>query len=224
MVLYNGIIYLAYASHSDTNPYHGEILGYNASTLALVKTFVTTPGGNEGGLWAGGASPAIDTSGNMYVPVGNGPFSQNANAGAAGNNWGESMLKLPTNTTGTITLPYNNTLDWFTPNNWNNLNGGDLDVGAGGLLLLPDQTGGSHPHIMVGGGKGSVLYVVDRDNLSGLNNPDGVIQEISDGGNYNFSTPAYFNGFLYYATGGGPLRQRAVGYEPATGGYLSTSP
>ena len=224
LALYNGIVYLAYASHSDTIPYHGEILGYNASTLALVKTFISTPSGTEGGFWGGGASPAIDVSGNMFVPVGNGLFSQNTSAGAAGNNWGESMLKLPTNTTGAITIPYGNTLNWFTPNVWNTLNSGDLDLGSGGLLLLPDQAAGPHTHIMVGAGKGSVLYVVDRDNLSGLNNPDGAIQEITDGGAYNFATPAYFNGNIYYAPGGDSLMQRAVGYQPTTGAYISDPP
>jgi hypothetical protein len=47
MVLYNGVVYLTYASHSDTQPYHGELLGYDASTLALVRTFITTPNGSE---------------------------------------------------------------------------------------------------------------------------------------------------------------------------------
>ena len=222
MALYNGVIYLAYASHSDTQPYHGELLGYDAQTLALVKTFIATPNGPEGGFWGSGASPAIDSQGNMFIPVANGPFDQKASPFTSGTNWGESVLKLPTNTTGSIQVSFSNTLSWFTPNNWSTLNNGDLDLGSSGFLLLPDQTGGTHPHIMVGGGKGAVLYVLDRDNLGGINNPDNAIQEIPEsGGHWLFVTPAYFNGNIYYSASGGALEQRAVGFDPATGNYIS---
>ncbi len=56
MVLYNGILYLTYASHSDVGPFYGEILGYDAKTLQLLKTFITTPNvlGGEAGIWQGG--------------------------------------------------------------------------------------------------------------------------------------------------------------------------
>ena len=222
MALYNGVVYLAYASHSDTTPYHGEILGYDATKLTLVKSFITTPnnGTPEGGIWQSGASPAVDSEGNMYVAVGNGAWDQTSPT--YGTNWGESMLKLPTS--GTFDVSYSNTLNWFTPNNWQTLNNGDLDVGSGGLTLLPDQSG-PHRHIMVGAGKGSVIYVVDRDNLGGMNSPDGAIQEIPDiDGNYNFATPAYYNGCIYFSNAGGPLEQRAVGYNAADGSYISTTP
>lgn len=166
LLLYNGVLYITYASHSDTQPYHGEILGYDPTSLQLVKTFITSPNGNEAGIWGSGASPAIDSEGNMYVGTGNGNFDQNPSSYTTNTDWAISVLKLPTNTTGPITLPFSNTLNWFTPNNWSTLDNGNLDLN-GGLLLLPDQTGGNHTHIMVLGGKGAVLYVLDRDNLGG---------------------------------------------------------
>ena len=222
MALYNGVVYLAYASHSDTNPYHGELIGYDATSLQLVKAFITTPnnGSSEGGLWQSGASPAVDASGNMYVAVGNGAWDQTNSS--YGTDWGESLLKL--STTGTFGVSYSNTLNWFTPNNWATLNNGDLDLGSGGLLLLPDQSG-PHQHIMVAGGKGAVLYVVDRDNMGGLHTPDNAIQEIPEvGGDWLFSTPAYYNGYLYYSASGGPLEQRAVAYSAVDGTYVATNP
>ena len=41
---------------------------------------------------------------------------------------------------------------------------GNLDLGAGGVLLLPDQPG-AHPHEMVSAGKNGTIYLVDRDNM-----------------------------------------------------------
>jgi large repetitive protein len=222
MVLYNGIIYLSYASHSDQTPYYGEILGYDASTLSLVKTFITTPNGQGGaaGLWQSGAGPAIDAFGNMYLITGNGPFDQIGQQ----NDWGESVLKLPTNSPAAqMPLPFSDTTSWFTPNNWSQLNSGtsaglapDRDLGSGGMLLLPDQTQGSHTHLMVGGGKAGVLYVLDRDSLGGLTaNDTTAVQEIVEpSGTSLFVTPAYFNGNIYYAPAGGHLEQRQVQYDP----------
>src|SRR5260370_1233394 len=225
MILYNGVVYLTYASHSDTQPYHGELLGYDANTLALVKTFIATPNGAEGGFWASGAGPAVDSQGNMFLPGANGSFDQTASPYTKGTDWGESVLKMPTNTTGAISLEFSNTLNWFTPNNWDFLNHNDLDLGSGGLLLLPDQTGGNHPHIIVGGGKGAVVYVLDRDNLGGLSTPDNAVQEIPEiNGHWLFVTPAYFNGNIYYSASGGALEQRAVGFDATTGNYISTTP
>ena len=223
MTINNGILYLTYASHSDTTPYHGEVIGYNKTTLQQLpaQTFITTPNGMEGGLWGAGASPAFDVSGSyMFISVANGAWDQNNPQ--YGTDWGESMLKIPTS--GTLAVSFSNTLNWFTPNNWNSLNGGDLDLGSGGLCILPDQAG-PHMHIMVGGGKGAVLYVVDRDNLGGLNTPDTAIQEIPEtAGDWLFVTPAYYNGYIYYSGAGGPLEQRAVGYNSVDGSYIAASP
>lgn len=235
MILYNGVVYLTYASHSDEQPYYGEILGYDASTLQQVSTFITTPNdiGGEAGIWQSGAGPAIDASGNMYVVTGNGAFDQNASSFNTATDWGESVLKLPTNTTGAIPLSFSDTTSWFTPSNWAQLNSGDDDVtpnlpgdrdlGGGGMLLLPDQTQGSHTHIMVGGGKAGVLYVLDRDSLGGINaNDSSAIQEILEpSGTSLFVTPAYFNGNIYYAPDGGSLEQRQVQYDATTGDYIS---
>jgi large repetitive protein len=226
MVLFNGVVYLSYGSHGDTQAYHGEILGYDANTLQLVKTFITTPNGGpnenvEGGFWGGGAGPAVDSQGNMFVMVANGAFDQAASQFTTGTNWGESILKLPT--TGSFNVSFSNPLNWFTPSNYADLNGGDVDLGSSGLLLLPDQAAGTHQHIAVGGGKGGILYVVDRDNLGGLHTPDNSIQEVAEGRRL-FVTPAYFNGYIYYTAEGGPLEQRAVGFDPTTNGYISDPP
>ncbi|MGH8047963.1 MAG: hypothetical protein ACREKL_12020, partial [Chthoniobacterales bacterium] len=219
LALYNGIVYVTYASHGDAQPYHGEILGYDAATLQLVKTFNTTPNANGSGIWQGGASPAFDSAGNMYVVTGNGPFDQNSSPYTTATDWGEAMLKLPT--TGSFAVAYSNPLNWFVPNNYANLNFGDLDLGSSGIMLLPDQPG-PHPHLLLGGGKGGTLYVVDRDSMGGLHTPNNSVQEIEETTGL-FVTPAYHNGSIYYTPAFGHLTQRSVAYDSLTGNYLSTT-
>ena len=43
LTLLNGVVYVAYAGYGDTDPYHGWILGFDASNLNLVKVFNDTP-------------------------------------------------------------------------------------------------------------------------------------------------------------------------------------
>jgi len=55
-------------------------------------------------------------------------------------------------------------MDFFTPFNQATLNANDTDLGAGGVLLLPDPSPGAHPHLLVQVGKDGTIYLVDRDN------------------------------------------------------------
>ncbi|HZI32160.1 MAG TPA: hypothetical protein VFF11_07450, partial [Candidatus Binatia bacterium] len=43
LTLAGGILYAAYGSHDDTDPYHGWVFGYNPTNLALVSIYCTTP-------------------------------------------------------------------------------------------------------------------------------------------------------------------------------------
>jgi len=50
------------------------------------------------------------------------------------------------------------------PLNWQLLNNGDIDLGSAGLLLI------SGTQLAISGGKQSVLYRVERDNMGGITN------------------------------------------------------
>ena len=69
--------------HEDGDPYHGWVLGFNASTFALPSNFVLnlTPNqvagftNSRGGIWMSGGAPAADAGGNnLYLSTGNGTF------------------------------------------------------------------------------------------------------------------------------------------------------
>ncbi len=73
LTLINGVVYICWASHCIWDPYHGWIMGFDATNLQRVVTFCTTPNGAEGGIWMAGQGPAADTNGNLYISIGNGP-------------------------------------------------------------------------------------------------------------------------------------------------------
>jgi hypothetical protein len=222
LTLAGGILYVTYSGFADTNPYHGWILGFNAQTLQQLANYIfnTTPnstvavdGSNagEGGLWMGGNGPLVDAAGNLYFEVANGPF--NANTG--GTEYGDSFVRL--STSGGLSVA-----DYFTPYNEGALAGGDTDLGSGGPVLLPDSVGSAtHPHLIVGAGKGGTIYLVDRDNMGHFNpvSDSQIVQANISAINASFATPAYFNNAIYYQANGDRLKAFAV-----TNGAMSTVP
>lgn len=153
LVLSNGIIYIMFGSFADLDPYHGWILGYNASNLTQKYVFNTTPNGASGSIWMSGQGASFDVNGDMYVSTGNGDF--NANAG--GTEYGDSFLKLHPSTNSL------DVTDYFTPYNQKYLQLVDNDLGVDGPIIIPNS------NMLVGSGKEGKIYVVDRTNLGKYN-------------------------------------------------------
>jgi hypothetical protein len=216
LTLANGSVYVAYASHGDVGPYHGWLLGFDAQTLAPTAVFNDTPNGANGGIWQAGGKISVDDQGNLYFETGNGTFDTtlDANGFPVQADYGDSVLKLAVDPTSGPASPNPNgwglkVVDYFTPSNQAQLDANDLDLGSGGVLLLPDAAGSSsHPHLLVASGKQGTLYLVDRDNMGKFDpNADHVVQERSAAVNGTVSTPAYFNGTLYVVGGFGDVGQ-----------------
>jgi hypothetical protein len=208
LLLSNGVVYIAWGSHADYDPYHGWIMGYDAATLDQVAVFNTTPNGGEGSIWQSGGGLATDDAGNIYAEVGNGSFDPNTPPGAlpADADYGESILKLAVDPNSTPDNPNPNgwgltVADFFTPYNEQFLNDQDLDIGSGGLMVLPDEMGSpDHPHLLLAGSKEGRVYLIDRDNMGRFDSTgDEVLQESDSGMIIGvFDTPALFNGTFYY--------------------------
>ena len=211
LLLANGNVYIGFGGcHS------GWLLAYNATTLVQAGVFNASPKLNgegtyasAGGIWMGGAGPVADSSGNVYVTTGNGPWDgQTA--------WGDSVLKFgPTPVAGA-----NGTMqpiDYFTPSVYQFMDCFDADLAAGGLLLVPGTS------TLIAGGKTGTLYLVNSSSLGHeTSNDAGAIQEqvwgagLTDGSTYQqscqdstgtnyaniasyeiFGSAAYFNGAAY---------------------------
>ncbi|MDE2138720.1 MAG: PQQ-like beta-propeller repeat protein, partial [Gammaproteobacteria bacterium] len=208
LLLANGTLYTAWTSHCDDAPYTGWVIAYNASTLAqtAVLNVAANSAGDGPAIWMAGGGPAADSSGNVYLLTANGVFDTtlDANGFPGQGDYGNSFLKL-TLSGGTLSVA-----DYFTMYNEVDESNADTDLGSGGALLLPDLTdsGGTTRHLMVGAGKDGNLYVVNRDSMGKFNpgNNGQIWQELTGAlPNGIWSTPAYFNGSLYYGPQGGPL-------------------
>jgi hypothetical protein len=215
-----GVVYAGWASPGDISPYHGWLIGFDASTLALKGVFNTTPNGGLGGIWQSGGS--ISTDGTyLYFQVGNGTFD--GNNGATGNvttapgpvtgldangfpvdgDYGDSFLKVGLDPSTTPTHQNLNgwglkVVDYFSPTNQSYLNATDLDVGSGGPMLLPSSVGSvAHPDLLLGGSKAGTVYLIDRNNMGKFGTTDDVVQEVTGQFTGVYATAAYSGDLIY---------------------------
>jgi hypothetical protein len=215
LLLAGGVVYVAFASHGDHGQYHGWILAYDAATLALLAAYVDTPNGLRGGIWQIGNGPAADSEGNIFVLSGNGSFDGNT----GGSDLGDSALKLQLISKAPGAGFNLMQLDSFTPFNQAILNKGDFDFGSSGPFLPPDQSSGP-PHLLITGGKGGGIYVLNRDNLGGFQTGSNsqIVQYVPDASAW-YGTPAYWQGNVYVAPIGDTVKAFRL-----SGGQLSSAP
>jgi hypothetical protein len=209
LLLNNGVVYIAFASHGDYLPYHGFVLGYNATTLQQAMAFCASPN-DKAGIWMGNAGPAADSAGNIYFPTANGHFNPSTG------DYGSTLIKLS---------PSGVVLDYFTPSNQSTLDSQNLDLASAGTILLPDQPG-AHPHLALVAGKNANIHLVDRDNMGKYNgSTDTSVQSLWNIFPYgtpepgNYSAPVYFNGTVYY----GPVADAVKAFR-LNNGLLPTVP
>jgi hypothetical protein len=193
--------------------YHGWLLGYNASTLQQVMAFNVTPNARAGGVWQAGGGPAIDAAGNIYFASGNGTFDANTGNG----DYGDSVVKIS---------PSGVVLDYFSPHDQGFLDTADVDLGSGGVLLIPDQNG-PYPNLLISAGKAGTIYLINRDNMGHYNpsNDSQIVQSLPNilpGGNLeigNRINPIYFNGYVYFSADADAIKAFQL-----NNGLLSTAP
>ncbi|HKV91807.1 MAG TPA: hypothetical protein VJW20_04585 [Candidatus Angelobacter sp.] len=191
----------------------GWLLSYDAASLSQIAVLNMSPDvdgygefGGAGGVWLGGGGPAADDAGNVYVSTGNGPFDD-------GPEWGDSILKLDSHL---------HIIDHFTPSDWAFLQCRDLDVSAGGIMLVPGESQ------LVAGGKAGKMYLINTANLGQLQpNDAGALQTLffspgsatescvdnhgntvtgQAGTSSFYGTPAWFNGSFFVGNDPGPVK------------------
>jgi len=224
----NGAIVVAWGSFSDWGVYHGWLIAFDPSTLQQIAVFNPTTQaqsidaasgpsdyGGGGAFWGGGAAPSVDVDGSIYLNAADGSF----NASTGGNNYGDTLLKLRLNG-GSFQV-----VDSFTPANADCIDLHDLELGSGGVALIPsDFTNGVS--LAASYSKEGRLFIVNRDQLGGFNAggdnqiplefmvgeqqcSDAITSDVAEGPGWNrlYGNPAFWNGYLYAAASSLPLKQ-----------------
>jgi len=207
LLLLNGTVYLAWTSHCDIGAYTGWVMAYSESTLQQTAILNLTPNGSDGAIWMSGNGMAADASGNIYFLDANGTLDTtfDSNGFPAQQDYGNAIVKLST-AGGKLTV-----VDYFEPFNTVEQSANDIDLGSGGAMLLPDliDATGKVRHLLVGAGKDGHIYVGDRDNLGKFNPKDNsnLYQDLPNALAHGaWSSPAYFNGTVYYGGQGDTLK------------------
>src|SRR5262245_44742696 len=215
--LVNNQVYVEWASHSDNGPYHGWIAAWDVSNLttsgfALSGVLNVSPNNGLSGIWQGGGRLAFEADGSaFYFETGNGSGGAptlNASGFPTNANYNNALVKVVADSTTSPTNQNPNgwgfkVVDYFIPNNVVALDGADQDFGSGGPLILPDTAGiPGHPHLMVAAGKEGKVYLIDRDHLGHFTvGSDNVVSTLAAGIGGSLSTPAYYNGHIYWTSG-----------------------
>jgi hypothetical protein len=225
LLLLNGVVYVAYASDCDNQPYHGWLFAYDATALTQLAVFNESPNGREGGFWMSGAGIAADSSGNIFIASGNGDFDTKDVPAV---DLGDTNMKLVF--TGSAFILE----DYFTPFDQSTMDQNDTDLGSGGVLLLPDQAGGT-PHELLQAGKEGTIYLINRDQMtsgnkhfcSGCASDTQITQELQSAVQGMWSMPAYWNNNVYFWSSGDnmlafPITNGALAqtFSSATGTFL----
>ncbi|HKF36300.1 MAG TPA: PQQ-binding-like beta-propeller repeat protein [Ktedonobacteraceae bacterium] len=145
LALSQGMVYIAYGGlDGDCGDYIGRVVASRTDGQGPLLSYqVPTP--REGGIWAA-SGPAVDAGSNIYVAVGNGAITQG--------NWdhSDSVLRLS---------PALQLEDGFAPQQWQQDNAGDADLGSTGPILLPNG-------LIYVNGKSGLGYLLHADSLGGV--------------------------------------------------------
>lgn len=145
LALSQNVVYVAYGGlDGDCGPYQGTVVGSHTDGQGdLLSYQVPTP--REGGIWAT-PGPIIDKNGHLYVSVGNGE--------ATSGEWdhSDSILRL----SSTLRLE-----DGFAPQQWQQDNATDADLGSMGPVLLSND-------LIFTAGKSGQGYVLHANALGGV--------------------------------------------------------
>ena len=144
-----GRVYFGFGGNAeDCGTYRGR-LGSVPESGGRPRFFTVDarPGEHQGAIWMGGAAPAVDTHGDLWVSTGNGSVSSHRHA----YDNSDAVLELS---------PSLRLRQFFTPANWLVDNADDLDMTTEPVLLPDGQ--------VVLAGKSQVVYLLNGKHLGGI--------------------------------------------------------
>jgi len=139
LLLANSTVYAGFGSFCDKSPNlsRGWLLGWQTGTLtplaanSLLDTQATSPNTFFlSSIWMSGYGPAADDSGNVLIVTGNPTFGNHL----------RRRDQHPGKRGQAVVRSVHRTRPVYS-SNWAALDKSDVDFGAGGVMVLPDQSG-----------------------------------------------------------------------------------
>ncbi len=216
LLLEKGHVIIGWSSHCDTDPWHGWVMSYNASSSRAGGVFNTSPNGSRNGVWMSGGGAAADANGNIYFATGNGTWNGTTD-------YGDSIVKLGTAREGQF--PGGRLLH---PYNQATLADDDTDLAAGGLVLLPALSSGSAIARATGqtGHDLSARTSITSASIASISRPPAPTAIPMSCRRFrceprNLGIPAYWNGNLYWTGANDSIK--AYSFNANNSGLLSTA-
>lgn len=161
------VIYSFGGNYGDCGNYHGVVGAVSESVPHEVETFIvdSAPGEREGAIWMGGAAPAVDGAGNVWVTSGNGSVTTPGQP----YDHSDAVLEL----TSSMKLK-----GFFAPSHWYQDNAADDDLTSEPALMGND--------LAVATGKSGLIYLLNVAHLGGVGGQvmsiDSHCGDVLDGG------------------------------------------
>jgi outer membrane protein assembly factor BamB len=142
------VVFAMGGNYGDCGTYRGTVVAVRESGAA--PTYFTVDGAtgeSQGAIWMGGAAPAVDRNGNLWVSAGNGSVH------SAGQPYDDSDSALELSSSLRL-------VQFFAPTTWAQDNAQDEDLSTAPALLADGQ-------VLVAG-KSRVLYLLNGAHLGGI--------------------------------------------------------
>ncbi len=182
-------------NYGDCGPYHGLVVSVpEGGGPADVFAVDSAPGQREGAVWMGGAAPAIDASGNVWVATGNGSTTRPG----APYDHSDAVLELS---------PTMQLLQYFAPSSWRSDNAVDADLGSTAPMVLGDG-------LVFQIGKSQTGYLLHQGALGGIGGQAASARLCPGGGGNDADGGSAWNAGVLYIPCSRGIQAVAVGTSP----------
>jgi outer membrane protein assembly factor BamB len=192
-------------NYGDCSAYRGRLVAVSETGGTPTDFTVDAAAGeSQGAIWMGGAAPAVDGSGRLWIGVGNGSVT----SAARSYDNSDSVLELS---------PSLRLLQFFAPTTWASDNAHDLDMSTEPALLPDGQ--------VVAAGKSGSAYLLSRAHLGGIGGQQATLGSACGdavaGGTAVTGTTVYLpclSGIIAVQAARSPAALRLLWSSPAGGG------
>lgn len=147
-------------NYGDCGSYRGRVVAVpETGGSPRFFTIDSAAGEREGAVWMGGAAPAVDGQGNIWVTSGNGSVI------ASGQSYDDSDAVLELSSALRLK-------QYFAPTDWASQNASDLDMSVAPVLLPGGQ--------VLAAGKAGIVYLLDGSHLGGIGGQQATLGSVCD--------------------------------------------